>query len=37
MLVGRKLKWEVLTEQIPGDAEASELLGRPYRPPWKLG
>ena len=36
MLVGRKLKWEVLTEKIPGDAEASELLGRPYRPPWKL-
>ena len=37
MLVGRKLKWDVQTERILGDAEASELLTRPYRPPWKLG
>ncbi|MEY2429170.1 MAG: hypothetical protein QOJ40_2055 [Verrucomicrobiota bacterium] len=37
MLVGRKIKWDVQTEQIMGDAEASQLLTRPYRPPWKLG
>ncbi len=36
MLVGRKLKWDVQTEHILGDAEASELLTRPFRPPWKL-
>ncbi|MDB6022477.1 MAG: Oxidoreductase domain protein, partial [Pedosphaera sp.] len=37
MLVGRKLRWDVQTEKILGDAEASELLTRPFRPPWKLG
>lgn len=37
MLVGRKLKWDVKKEQILGDAEASKLLTRPYRPPWVLG
>jgi predicted dehydrogenase len=37
MLVGRKLKWDVATERILGDAEASQLLTRPFRPPWKLG
>jgi hypothetical protein len=37
MLVGRKLKWDVQTERIIGDAEASELLTRPFRSPWKLG
>jgi predicted dehydrogenase len=36
MLVGRKLNWDVQTEQILGDADASKLLGRPYRPPWKI-
>jgi predicted dehydrogenase len=37
MLVGRKLKWDAKTEQILEDAEASRLMGRPYREPWKLG
>ena len=36
MLVGRKLKWDVAKEVIIGDAEASKLLTRPYRSPWKL-
>jgi predicted dehydrogenase len=37
MLVGRKLKWDVQTERIAGDDEASQLLSRPYRLPWTLG
>ena len=37
MLVGRKIKWDVAKEVILGDAEASKLLTRPYRKPWKLG
>jgi predicted dehydrogenase len=36
MLVGRKIKWDVQKEQIIGDAEATKLLTRPYRPPWSL-
>lgn len=37
MLVGRKLQWDVKRERIIGDAEATALLTRPYRKPWKLG
>ncbi len=36
MLVNRKLRWDVKSERILGDAEASQLLTRPYRTPWKL-
>jgi predicted dehydrogenase len=36
MLVGRRLKWNAKKEQILGDADASKLLGRPYRAPWQL-
>ncbi len=36
MLVGRKLEWNVAEEKIVGDSEASALLSRPYRAPWKL-
>jgi hypothetical protein len=36
MLVGRKIKWDVSSEKILDDAGASELLGRPFRAPWKL-
>jgi predicted dehydrogenase len=36
MLVNRKLRWDVQKEQILDDPEASKLLGRPYREPWKL-
>src|SRR6266699_1266180 len=37
MVLGRKLKWSAAKEQIEDDVEASKLLTRPYRPPWKLG
>ncbi|MHB8523215.1 MAG: Gfo/Idh/MocA family protein [Limisphaerales bacterium] len=36
MLVGRKIKWDAKKEVILGDAEASKLLSRPYREPYKL-
>jgi len=36
MLVGRKIRWDVQTERILDDAEATQLLTRPFRPPWKL-
>lgn len=35
MLTGRKLKWDVKKEEIIGDPEASKLMTRPYRLPWK--
>jgi predicted dehydrogenase len=37
MLVGRKIKWDSQYEQILGDEEATQLLSRPFRPPWKIG
>lgn len=36
MLTGRKLKWDPVKEELLDDAEASKLLGRDYRDPWKL-
>lgn len=36
MMVGRKIKWDVKKEEIVGDSEASSLLARDYRKPWKL-
>jgi predicted dehydrogenase len=36
MLVGRKIKWDATKEEIVGDQEASKLLTRGYRDPWKL-
>jgi predicted dehydrogenase len=36
MFVGRRLKWDAQREVILSDAEASKLLGRPYRAPWEL-
>jgi predicted dehydrogenase len=36
MLVGRKIKWDAKKGQIIGDAEASKLLTREYRAPWKF-
>jgi predicted dehydrogenase len=35
MLVKRKIKWDVKSETILNDAEATKLMGRPYRSPWK--
>jgi hypothetical protein len=35
--VGRKLKWSNENENISNDAEATKLLTRPYREPWKIG
>lgn len=36
MLVGRKLQWDSTAEVILNDPEASELLTRPFRAPWKM-
>jgi hypothetical protein len=36
MLVGRKLEWDVAGEKIVGDNEATALMTRPYRDPYKL-
>jgi len=36
MMTGRKIKWDVEKEVILGDPEASKLLTRPYRAPWKM-
>ncbi|MCX7047145.1 MAG: hypothetical protein NTX50_16865 [Candidatus Sumerlaeota bacterium] len=33
--IARKIKWDAAAEQIPGDAEASALLKRDYRAPYK--
>ncbi|MBI5385252.1 MAG: hypothetical protein HZA90_11275 [Verrucomicrobia bacterium] len=37
MLAGRKIKWDAAKELLVGDDEASKLLSREYRGPWKLG
>ena len=37
MMVGRKIKWDAKAERIEGDAEASRLMGRELRRPWKVG
>jgi hypothetical protein len=31
-----RLRWDPRTEQIIGDDEASKMLSRAYRDPWKL-
>lgn len=36
MLTGRKIHWNVATETIIGDPEASKLLTREYRKPWHM-
>ncbi len=33
--VGAKIKWDLATNQIEGNAQAGSLLKRPYRAPWK--
>ena len=34
--LGRSLRWDAETEDFVGDPEASRLLDRPYRAPWRL-
>lgn len=36
LMLNRPLKWDPVKEVIIGDEEASKLLGRDYRGPWKL-
>jgi len=36
MVTGRKIRWDAEKEVILDDPEASKLLGRDFRPPWKL-
>jgi predicted dehydrogenase len=37
MRLGRdRLRWDPRTERIVGDPDATAMLGRPYRDPWKL-
>jgi predicted dehydrogenase len=36
MLLGRKIRWDSQAERILDDAEATGLLTRPCRPPWKI-
>ena len=37
MLLGRKLKWDPVKEQVLGDDEANTLLTPKMRAPWPLG
>ncbi len=36
MLTGKKIRWDVQTEKIIGDNEASAMMTREYRSPWKM-
>lgn len=36
MLTGHKIRWDVRTEKILEDREASRLMTREYRAPWKM-
>ncbi len=36
MVTGRKIRWDNATETIIGDPEASKMLTRDYRAPWKM-
>jgi predicted dehydrogenase len=36
MRLGRRLRWDPAREDFVGDAEASRLLSRPCRAPWRL-
>jgi hypothetical protein len=37
MLTGRKIRWDPGKMEIVGDTEASKLLGREMRSPYRLG
>ena len=36
MLLKRKVRWDPVKEEFPGDDEANRMLDRPMREPWKL-
>jgi hypothetical protein len=36
MLTGKKIRWDAKEEKIIGDPEASKLMTREYRGPWKM-
>jgi len=36
MHTGRKIRWDAKEEKIIGDRDASKLLTREYRGPWKM-
>ncbi len=36
MRLGRKLKWDPVSEEFVGDDEANRMLTRPLRSPWRL-
>ncbi|HEX3988231.1 MAG TPA: gfo/Idh/MocA family oxidoreductase, partial [Verrucomicrobiae bacterium] len=36
MLTGRKIRWNVETEEILDDPAASLLMSRPFRPPYEM-
>jgi predicted dehydrogenase len=36
MKTGKKIRWDAKEEKIIGDAEASKLMTREYRGPWKM-
>jgi predicted dehydrogenase len=36
MITGRKIKWDAKKEVIIDDPEATKLMTRPYREPWKM-
>jgi len=36
MRLGRRLKWDPVKEEFPGDAEANRMLDRSMRSPWRL-
>ena len=35
-VLGRKIRWDPVKEQVVGDAEANAKIATPYRAPWKL-
>ena len=36
MLTGKKIRWDAKEEKIIDDPEASKLVTREYRGPWKM-
>jgi hypothetical protein len=36
MKTGRKIRWDAQAEKIIGDEEASKLMTREYRAPYKM-